>query len=44
MCFSAIVSVTFIYPKGLRLKENVATLKCCGRELQQIHLQDGSSV
>lgn len=43
MCFSAIVSVAFIYPKGVKVKENVATHKHCGRELQQIHLQDGST-
>lgn len=42
--FSAIVSVAFIYPKGVRMKENVATHKQCRRELQQIHFQDRNSV
>lgn len=33
MCFSTIVSVAFIYTKGERLIENVATHKHCGKEL-----------
>lgn len=41
---SAIVSVAFIYPKGGRMQENVTIHKRCGRKLQQVLLQDGSSL
>lgn len=41
---TAIVSVAFTCPKGTRVQENIATHKHCGRKLQQVLLQDGSSV